>query len=132
MDLSDEELTYVVIGCYRTVYNEWGAGFLESGYVGALVHEFRKRGLNVRREVPVPLYYDGVEVAKYRIDLLIENRLLVEVKCCSALRPEHIRQAFNYLRCTDIEMALLVNFGTKPEVRRFTLRNGEKKHLKRG
>ena len=70
VDLSDEQLTYLAIGCFRRVYNRWGFGFLESGYIGALCVEFKRCGLRVRREVPVPLYYDGILVAKYRIDLL--------------------------------------------------------------
>jgi GxxExxY protein len=131
MDLADEELTHTSIGGFHRVYNDLGFGFAESGYVGALVYELGKRGLRVRREVPVPLYYDGVIVATYRIDILVEDRLIIEVKSCAALRPEHSTQVFNYLRCTDVELALLFNFGNKPDVKRYTLRNGVKKLLRK-
>jgi len=131
MNLSDEQLTHLAINRFWRVYNGLGAGFLESGYVGALLHEFRKSGLRASREVPTPLYYDGEIVATYKIDLLVEARLLIEVKACEAIRAEHTKQVFNYLRATDVELALLFNFGDEPGVRRFTLRNGVKRQLNR-
>lgn len=127
MDLSDDELTYQVIGGFRKVYNHYGFGLLESGYSAALVHIWRKKGLRVEREVAVPLYFETDIVAHYRMDLVVEGRLLVEVKACKALKPEHIRQVFHYLKLTDIELALLLNFGISPEIKRFTLRNSLKR-----
>ena len=129
--LSDDELTYRVIGGFRWVYNEFEYGLLESSYCGALVHAWATNGLKVEREVGVPLYFDGVVVANYRLDLLIERRLIVEVKACKALQPEHIKQVLHYVRITDFELALLFNFGPKPEVKRFTIRNCMKKRLRR-
>jgi GxxExxY protein len=123
MDLSDDRLTYEVIGGFRRVYNQYGYGLLESGYSAALVHVWRSKGLRVDREVPVPLYFENTIVARYRIDIVVEERLLVEVKACKALRPEHIKQVFHYLKLTDVELALLLNFGSSPEIKRFTLRN---------
>ena len=127
MALSDDELTYRVIGCYRRVYNELGFGLLESGYTGALCHEFVKHGLRFDRELSVPLYYDGAVVANYRLDLVVERRLILEIKACKALLPEHIKQVFHYLKATDLELALLFNFGREPAVRRFTYRNSLKR-----
>lgn len=124
--LSDDELTYKAIGCYRWVFNELGSGLLESGYVGAFVRACAVRGLKVEREVSVPMYFDGVVVARYRIDLVLDDRLIVEVKACQALRSEHLKQVFHYLRLTDYELGLLFNFGPEIEFRRFTLRNGLK------
>jgi GxxExxY protein len=125
--LKDDDLTYAVIGRSRSVYNEFGFGLLESAYVGAMVHACTAIGLHVEREVSTPLYFDGVVVANYRIDLVIEHRLIVEIKACKVILPEHLKQVFHYLKCTDLELALLLNFGRTPEVRRLTYRNSLKK-----
>lgn len=127
MTLQDDDLTYAVIGCARWVYNEFGGGLLESAYVGSLVHACRKRGLSVQREVVVPFWFDGAVVANYRLDLVVENRLIVEVKAVATLLPEHIAQTMHYVRATDLELALLLNFGRRLDVRRFTIRNALKK-----
>lgn len=125
--MQDDELTYRTIGCFRWVYNEFGYGLLESGYSGALVRACTVRGLRVAREVAAPLYFDGVVVANYRLDLVIENRLIVEVKACQAIREEHVKQVLHYVRTTDFELALLLDFGPDPEIKRFTLRNSLKR-----
>lgn len=123
----DEELTYSVIGCSRRVFDELGFGLLESAYRGALAHACRKQGLKVAREVMTPIYFDGAVVANYRIDLLVEDRILIEAKACRALLPEHVKQVFHYLKATDLEIGLLFNFGRQLTVRRLTFRNGLKK-----
>ena len=127
--IEDEDLTYAVIGCCRWVYNDCGPGLLESAYLGSMVYACRKRGLIVDREVSVPYYFDGAIVANYRMDLVVERRLIVELKACEGLRPEHLKQTFHYLRATEYELALLFNFGPRPEIKRFTLRNSLKKRL---
>ena len=126
MDLHEDEVTYRTIGCARRVYDQLGFGFLESAYVGALALACRTSGLSVEREVSVPLYFDGIVVANYRVDLVIERRVLVETKACKAVLPEHIKQVFHYLKATDLEVALLLNFGMQLAVRRFTYRNSLK------
>ena len=126
MALEDNELTYQVIGCSRWVYNDFGPGLLESAYAGAFVEACRSRGLSTEREVFVPVYFNGVEVATYRLDLVIERRLLVELKSCKALARDHIKQVFHYLRLTNLELALLFNFGPTLDIKRFTLRNSLK------
>ena len=126
MDMSDDELTYGVIGCARWVYNDFGSGLLESTYAGGFAEACRARGMSVEREVYVPVYFNGVSVATYRLDLVVEGRVVVELKSCKALIPEHIKQVFHYLRVTDFELALLFNFGPTLEVKRFTLRNSLK------
>lgn len=132
MVLVDEPLTHTVIGGFYAVYNKLGFGFLENVYVGALEHECVKRGLRVGREVPVPVHYDGVIVGTYRVDLLIENRLVLEIKSCSSIRSEHLKQLLNYLRSTNLELGLLLNFGAQPLVRRFVFRNELKEHQRSG
>lgn len=131
--LEDDELTYRAIGCFRWVYNELGYGLLEHAYVAAFVHACVARGLNVRSQVPTPLYFNGAVVTTYRLDLVVERRLIIEIKACSATRPEHVKQVLHYLRSTDLELALLFNFGPSPEIKRFTLRNGLKhRHQRTG
>lgn len=84
------------------------------------------RGLRVEREISVPLYFDGVSVANYRLDFVVDGRI-VEIKACNALRTEHVKQVLHYLRLTEFELALLFNFGIEPEIKRYTLRS-EVKH----
>src|SRR5687768_12515310 len=121
--LTDDQLTHSIIGCFRWVYNKTGSGLLESAYSGAMIHACSSRGLSVERQVCVPFYFDGVVVANYRLDLVVEGRVLVELKSCARLQPEHIKQVMHYLRTTDVEIGLLLGFGEKPEVKRFTIRN---------
>lgn len=125
--LLEERTTYSIIGAARSVYDQLANGFLENAYVGAMERECRKQGLRVEREVPTAVYYDGVVVASYRVDLMIEGRIIVEVKAVRTLTPDHFRQTLNYLRCTDCEVGLLINFGPKLEVKRFVYRNSLKK-----
>lgn len=126
---TDEELTYAVIGQAYRVYNHFGFGFLESAYVNALAHACRKIGLKADRERFVPLYFDGEVIGNYRADLLVEDRLVVEGKTREQLEPPDIKQTWNYLRCSDLELALLFNFGPqKLDVRRYTMLNSHKKH----
>lgn len=132
MRLSDEELTYATIGCCRWIYDEFGPGLLESSYSGAFVEACRARGLSEEREVSAPVFFNGVPVATYRLDFVVEGRLIVELKSCSELKGEHIKQVFHYLRVTDYEVALLFNFGPKLCVKRFTLRNSVKHRRRTG
>jgi GxxExxY protein len=125
--MTDDELTYAVIGRAYRVYNELGYGFLESGYVGALCRACWKVGLSVEREVPVPLFFDGEVVANYRADVVVEKRLMIEAKTASDLQPGAIKQVWNYLRCTNLELALLLNFGPKRlDIRRYSFPNAGK------
>jgi GxxExxY protein len=124
--LIDEELTKSVIGAFYTVYNKLDWGFLENVYAGALERECAKRGLHVGREVPIAVWYDGVIVGSYRVDLLVERRLVLEIKAC-AMTPEHPRQLLNYLRCSELELGLLLYFDHKPQVKRVIFRNALKR-----
>ena len=129
MLFTDDELTFAAIGSFRRVYNTCGFGLLESAYVGAFVHECGKQGIAVQREVSVPLYYDGTIVANYRLDLVLDGRPLIEAKARTVLRPEHVKQVLHCLRATDLELALLLNFGPQPMIKRFTLRNAVKQFI---
>ena len=128
VDAIPDALTYAVIGHGHRVYNHFGYGFLESAYVNALAHACRKAGLRVERERCVPLLFEGDVVANYRVDLMVEGGLIVEAKTKVQLDPQDIKQTWNYLRCTNVELALLLNFGPqKLHVRRYTMLNRTKR-----
>jgi GxxExxY protein len=113
------EITAKIIGCAYTMSNTLGIGFVEKVYENALAHEVRKTGLSVKQQYPFKVCYDGVVVGEFFADLLVGERVLVELKAVSALNDEHTAQALNYLRATGKEVCLLINFGTaKIEIKR--------------
>ena len=113
MELLLEELTGTVISAYYRVYNRLGYGFLEKVYENALSHELRKSGLNIKPQRPIEVFYDDLKVGYYIADIIVEDLLIIEVKAAEGLREEHECQLINYLRATDIEVGLLLNFGKK-------------------
>jgi GxxExxY protein len=116
--LLEEDLTGEIIGaCYDT-FNSLGFGFLESVYVEALRRRLVARGLKVQREALVKAWDQGREVGAFRVDLLVEGRVVVEVKAGELLDPSARRQLYNYLRCTDLQVGLLFHFGPKPRFHR--------------
>ena len=117
------DVTQAIIDAFFAVYNKLGFGFLENVYVGALILELRRRGHSVAREVLVPVFYDGVVVARYRMDLIVDECLVVEVKSTELLNPNDQRQLLNYLRATPLEVGLLLHFGPRPKVYRVAAPN---------
>jgi GxxExxY protein len=115
-------LTERVIGCAFQVSNALGCGFLERVYENALAHEIHKAGLLVQQQVPIKVTYDGVTVGDYTADLVVEGRVMLELKAVSALDEIHTAQCINYLKATGLRLCLLINFG-KPriEIRRIAL-----------
>ena len=122
-DLIHEELTYSVIGAFFEVYNTLGYGFLESIYARALELELIARGHRVEREVVVRVYYKGQEVGLHRLDMVIDEKLIVENKSTHTLHKEAPRQAYNYLKSTDLEVGLLFHYGPEPGFFRLICRN---------
>jgi GxxExxY protein len=116
--LLEKSLSGRVIGAFYKVYNTLGYGFLENVYTMALCMEFSKLGIAFQREVSVPVYYDGQVIGLYRADIVVEQRLLLEVKSCAAIGEADIRQLLNYLRATDLKVGLLLHFGPKPAFHR--------------
>lgn len=112
MELIEQELTEQVIGACMAVSNALGIGFLESVYERALLVELQERGLKVKAQVPLKVRYKQFVVGEFFADLLVEDRLLLELKAVSSLIPEHRAQLMNYLRAADLRVGLLVNFGT--------------------
>ena len=113
--LVDEELTRTIIGAFYKVYNTMGYGFLESVYSRALYIELRARRLRVEREVETVVSYESHPVGRYRIDLLVEGRIVLEIKSTRTLAPEHRRQLLNCVRCSDMQIGLLLHFGPEPK-----------------
>jgi GxxExxY protein len=117
--LLHEDLTDKALGACFDVAHELGAGFLESVYEKALVVALQQKGLQVERQVPLTVKFRGVIVGEFFADILVEKKLIIELKSVSTLRPEHQAQVINYLKATSIEVGLLVNFGNpKLEYRR--------------
>jgi len=122
------DLTDKIIGVYYDVYNEIGHGFLESVYSNCMMVALKSEGLTVQREVPIPVFFRGVDVGQFKADLVIEGCVLLELKAVQNLDRSHEAQLMNYLRGTTIEVGLLLNFGgNKPQFRRFAFANENKK-----
>ena len=119
--LLHRELTERVLNSYFAVYDDRGYGFAEGVYARSLVVELQSRAVDVAREVETKIYYKGVEVGVYRADLIVAGKVLVEVKAAEGLLKEHERQVLNYLKATNIEVGLLLNFGPRPSFRRLVL-----------
>jgi len=116
-----------IIRAYYDVYNELGHGFLEAVYEEALALALTDEGVSFQRQVPVPVSFRGRVVGEYRADLLVEGRVLVELKAVTQMTESHYAQLLHYLKATPIEVGLLFNFGSRPEFKRILLDNSQKK-----
>jgi len=116
--LVEEALTHSIIGAFYEVYTELGFGFLESVYILALERELIARGHKVTRECRVWVYYKGEKLTKQRIDLLVADKVILEVKSTLVLPPTTERQLYNYLHATHLHVGLILHFGPKPFVKR--------------
>lgn len=106
-----ERIATEIVDAIFRVHSKTGAGLLESVYVACLAYELTKRGLRVRREVVVPIQYDGIKLDEgFRIDLLVEEKIIIEVKAVDKLHPVFIAQTLTYLKLTNLRLAFLVNF----------------------
>ena len=113
------QLTEQILEACFEVINELGSGFLESVYEKALLIVLGEKGLAARPQVPLSVYFRGVEVGQFYADILVEEKVILELKSVQALAPEHQAQLINYLKATRIEVGLLINFGRpKLEYRR--------------
>ncbi|MBN2244973.1 MAG: GxxExxY protein [Candidatus Aminicenantes bacterium] len=112
------DITDKIIAAAYNVFNVLGYGFLEKVYENALFYEIQKLGLFVRQQSPIQVVYDNLAVGDYFADLVVEEKIIVELKAVSILEPIHEVQLVNYLKATGIEVGLLINFGQKLTVRR--------------
>jgi GxxExxY protein len=124
--LLHEELSEKILGCYFTVYNKLGYGFLEKVYENAMMIELCDAGLTATAQKSIEVYYEDQLVGNYFADIIVEDKVIVELKAAAALLEEHEAQLLNYLRATKMEVGLLLNFGVKPEFRRKVFTNSRK------
>lgn len=109
--MNENDISYKVRGAIFEVHNELGPGLLESTYEAALLYELKEQGLNVRSQVVLPLNYKDVYLdAGYRLDLLVENKVIIEIKSIEQLARVHHKQLMTYLRLTNLKLGVLVNF----------------------
>jgi GxxExxY protein len=125
--LKHSELTNKIIGVFYDVYNELGQGFLESTYAEAMLVALEESGLSAVREVPVPVWFRNKKVGQYYADLIVEGVVLLELKAARTLEAAHEAQLLHYLRATEVEVGLLLNFGLRPQFRRLLFDNERKK-----
>ncbi len=114
----DSKLTERIICCAYNVHNLLGSGFLEKVYENALAIKLKGCGLTVDQQSPIGVSYKGLPVGEYLADLVVEERVVVELKAVEHLSPIHEIQLKNYLKATGIEVGLLVNFGSSVDIRR--------------
>ena len=125
-DLKHGKTTDQIIRVFYEVYNELGHGFLESVYQRSLVIALNSAGLCVCSPVEIPVWFRCIRVGSFEADVLVENCVLLELKAARCLDLTHQAQLLNYLRATDIEVGLLLNFGVKPEFKRLVFDNSRK------
>lgn len=129
--LIQEQLTRSVIGAFFEVYNTLGFGFLEHLYVAALERELLGRGHRVNRELSVRVMYKGEELGAQRLDMVVDDVLVIETKSTSSIAEIAPRQVYNYLRATNLEVGLLLHFGPKPKFYRVLCENRLKQRTRR-
>ena len=120
------DLTDKIIRVFYDVYNELGHGFLESVYETSMVIALREKGIAVERQVEIPVWFRGQQIGVFFADLLVENSVIVELKAVRSIDPSHEAQILHYLRATEIEIGLLLNFGVRPEIKRKIFDNPRK------
>ncbi|MBZ5681841.1 MAG: GxxExxY protein [Acidobacteriia bacterium] len=124
-----QELTQAIILVFYEVYNELGHGFLESVYEEAMAIALVQKGLSVSRRNPLPVWFRGQQVGDFRADLVVNDAVIVELKAARNLESAHEAQLLNYLRASDIEVGLLLNFGPTPKIKRMVFGNERKTQL---
>ncbi len=122
------EITDVIIKCFYNVYNKLGFGFLEKVYENALLIELEEAGLSAAKQIPIEVYYKNSKVGNYFADILVENKVIIELKAGDGIIiDEHELQLINYLRATEIEVGLILFFSKKPLFKRKLFTNNLKK-----
>lgn len=125
-DIKYEELTEKIIKIFYRVYNELGYGFLEKVYENAMMIEFKRERVPVVSQSAIKIFYEGEVIGEYFADILVDDKVIVEIKAAKSLAAENEAQLLNYLKATNIEVGLLLNFGSKPEVKRKVFDNVRK------
>ena len=120
------ELTKRIIGCFFDVYNELGFGFIESVYENSLSIALRENGFQIHQQIAIPVWFRGKQVGDFDADIMVDRLVLLELKTARAIESAHLAQLMNYLKATEIEVGLLLNFGPKPEFKRAVFGNDRK------
>lgn len=107
-----------IIKCFYDVYNTLGYGFLEKVYENAMLIELSNAGFSVEKQKPINVYYDGKKIGEYFADIIVNGCIFLELKAAEYLAEEHEYQLINYLKATDIELGILLNFGKEPQFKR--------------
>jgi GxxExxY protein len=118
-ELLEATRVHSIVGAFFAVYNYYGYGLKEPVYAGALEHELRDRAHEVIRELVVDVHYKGRYVARHRLDMVVDQRVVVEIKATEKLSPADAMQLISYLRATSFEVGLLLHFGPAPQFKRF-------------
>jgi len=129
--LLHKSITDKILKVYYEVYNELGYGFLVKVYQNAMYFELKSLGYKVEAQKQIKVYYKKQLVGEYYSDLLVEDKVIVELKATELLMNAHVAQIMNYLKGTPIEVGLLLNFGEQPEFKRFIYTNDRKINLKK-
>jgi GxxExxY protein len=125
-EILHKELSESILKVYYEVYNELGYGFLEKVYQNAMYFELKAQGFKVEAQKQIQVYYKDELVGDFFADLLINDTIILELKACENLVKAHYVQTLNYLKATNIEIGLLLNFGEKPEIKRLIFTNNRK------
>ena len=129
--MKHQDKTEKIIQAFYKVYNNLGYGFLEKVYQKALVIELTKMGFDCKTEYPVRVFYEGTQVGDYRADVIVDDCIIVENKAAVTLVEENEFQLINYLKATEIEVGLLLNFGKTPQFKRKIFSNDIKHNLRK-
>ena len=129
--LIEEELSRSVIGAFFEVYNTLGFGFLEDVYIKAMQRELHARGHKADRQIPIPIMYKGTRLSTQRLDMIVDDTLIVEAKSTLILHPIARRQLYSYLKATSLQVGLLLHFGPKASFYRQVLTTAEKNYADR-
>ena len=123
MEYLHKDITDKIIKAFYNVYNCLGYGFLEKVYQNAMIIELNAMNIKCEKQVPINVYYKGKRVGEYYADIMVENKVIVELKAAEGIIIEHEAQLLNYLKATEIEIGLLLNFGKTPQIKRQIFEN---------
>ncbi|OXG00282.1 GxxExxY protein [Flavobacterium araucananum] len=128
--LLHKEISKPILQVFYDVYNHLGYGFLEKVYQNAMYFELKSQGYKVEAQKQIKVYFKNQLVGEFYADLLIEDTIIVELKACEYLISSHVAQLMNYLKATQIEVGLVLNFGETPDFKRLVYTNNRKQNLR--
>jgi len=123
MEYLHQDITEKIIKAFYNVYNSLGFGFLEKVYENSMLIELQSFNLKCERQKQLDVFYKGKKVGEYFADIIVEDKVIIELKAAETLIPEHEAQLLNYLKATSIEVGLLLNFGKTPQIKREIFQN---------